>query len=211
MRPSEPILAARERLAGAKSLIAERHARAVKLVREHRAQRAEMAEIAAAHGLLLALADSARDVVRSRVEDVVTLALQSVFGDTMRFRFDVRALRGVVGMVPMVGYGGNVWMPLDEVGGGVVDVVAFALRVTLIVWRQPAARQVLIADEPFKHVSDDYLPNVAAMLRKLADATELQMVIVSHEPTIAASADKVIEVSRSGGYSKLKTVIGAVP
>lgn len=193
---SEALLAARERYAGIKSRLRAQRADAAAKVDSYKKLAAEASVTAAAHGMLLGLADSARDKVRARVEDVVTLALRGVFGGANKFRFDTSLSRGVVNMTPVVGTDATGWMKLTECAGGVVDVVAFALRATLLCWHRPNLRPVLFADEPFRHVSDDYLPAVAEMLKELSVVTGLQMVVVSHEPTLADCADRVISVHR---------------
>lgn len=152
--------------------------------------------------LLRETADSQRDAVRKNVEAVVSAALRAVFGDNLALVLDVGIKRGVVSMEPMLVYRSPARrVPLSEVGGGVADVVAFAFRVAVLCLRRPRLRPVLIADEPFKHVSAAYLPNIAAMLRELVDRTGLQFIIVSHEPEIAACADKLFRVSMVNGES----------
>ncbi len=177
-----------------------------------------------AHALLIAVSDSTRQVVRKKLEQLVTLALRAVFKSGARFRLETSMSRGAVTCVPQVGYlkqspklkhdpksaDSWAWYPLSEVGGGVVDVVAFALRVALLSMYRPKLRQVLVADEPFKHVSDNYLPAVAAMLRELSHAAGLQLIIVSHESELAGAADKVIEIAHGvkGGIAQSYVLAG---
>lgn len=195
--PNEALIAARERYASTKTKLRIQRSDAAMKVDAYRKLAAEASVVSAAHGMLLGLADSARDRVRSRIEDVVTLALQGVFGGANRFKFDTSLSRGVVNMTPVVGNDSTGWMKLTECAGGVVDVVAFALRAALLCWHRPKLRPVLFADEPFRHVSDDYLPAVAEMLKELSVVTGLQMIVVSHESTLAECADRVITVNRS--------------
>lgn len=158
-----------------------------------------------AHDLLTKLADRKREEVRVRVERIVNAALRAVFGPTISFRFDVTTLRGVVAIRPEVGFsvkGGPVhFVGVDQVAGGVVDVVSLAVRVAVLLSRRPALRPVLIADEPLKHLSDEYLPAAAEMLRRLADECGLQMLIVSHEPDVSLRAHRVFRVTRPAGVS----------
>lgn len=171
-----------------------------------------------AYALLVAVSDSQRQVIRARLEQLVTLALQGVFRNDMRFMLDTQISRGAVSCTPKVGYLNERskktipadylneqdfdWYPLDEVGGGVVDVVAFAFRVSILSMYRPKRRQLLIMDEPFKHVSDNYLPNVAEVVRQLAHSCGIQFVIVSHEQELAGAADKVIEIEH-GVFNKV--------
>ena len=160
-----------------------------------------------AHDLLSKLADRKREEVRVRVERIVLAALRSVFGSSIGFRFDVSILRGVVAIRPEIGFtqkGGTMaYVGVDQVAGGVVDVVSLALRVAVLLSRRPALRPVLIADEPLKHLSDEYLPAAAEMLRRLADECGLQMLIVSHEPDVSLRAHRVFRVSRDSSGSRV--------
>lgn len=170
--------------------------------------RAETRLSSRAHALLGALAESRREAVRDRVERTVAAALRAVFGPKMRFRLKLEVKRGIMGAAPEIGYvpdagGEPVWRAPSDVGGGVADVASFALRLSLLCMRRPRLRRVLIADEPFKHVSDAHLPLVADMLRKVADASGVQLVVVSHEHEVAAAADKVYRVVRRGGGSAI--------
>jgi hypothetical protein len=203
-------------LAVAEARVADARSAAGAAVQNARSALASAKRTGEAHALLVALADSSRDVVKNRVESTVELAIQAVFGKSRRFRFEVEIKRGVVSMTPLVGYLSPAskvapgedpyqWMPLSEVGGGVVDIVAFAARVTLLSWYRPRVRRVIVADEPFRHVSNEYLPRVATMLKTLSESTGIQMIVVSHEPELASSADRVIRVTRRGAWSKAES------
>lgn len=151
-----------------------------------------------ARDLLTRVAEAERDAVRGRVERVVGHALRSVFGPHMRFKLEAAVKRGALELQPMVGYAGDGdtcrWVGLDSVGGGVVDVVAFAARLCLLLTARPPRVPVLIADEPFRHVSAQHLPAVAAMVKALCGSLGVQVVIVSHEPELAAAAESVARV-----------------
>lgn len=166
------------------------------------AAESEHAVVAEAVALLTAAADTQREAVRKNIEGVVTAALQAVFGPSFALELQVEIKRGVVSMEPFVLYTNPARrVPVTEIGGGVADVIAFAFRVAVLCLRRPRLRPVLFADEPFKHVSADYLPHVAAMLRELADRTGLQLIIVSHEPEIAEQADTLFRVTMRNGNS----------
>lgn len=181
------------RLSALKSSAVESRARAVKAREDSRRK-------GWAHDLLSKLADRKREEVRARVEKIVNAALRAVFGPRISFRFDVSILRGVVAIRPEVGFPGpggtTAFVGVDQVAGGVVDVISLALRVAVILSRRPALRPVLIADEPLKHLSDEYLPAAAEMLRRLADECGLQMIVVSHEPDVSLRAHRVHRVTR---------------
>lgn len=166
--------------------------------------------------VLTSVADSQREVSKARIERTVTFALRAVFGDAIQFRLGATIKRGAIASRPEIGYrigkpGKSIakgtpaiaWVGLDEVGGGVVDVTAFALRVAILSMVRPKPFPVLIADEPFKHVSNKHLPAVASMLRSLADGSGIQFIIVSHEQEIADEADKLYCATKVKGVTTL--------
>lgn len=69
-----------------------------------------------------------------------------------------------------------------QVGGGVLDVAAFALRLASLVLRRPPVRKVLVLDEPAKMLSErgGNLERFCDLLVTLADETGFQFIIVSH-------------------------------
>jgi len=62
----------------------------------------------------------------------------------------------------------------------VVDVAAFALRLSALMLSRPARRRVVVLDEPFKFVSAGYRDRVRAMLENLAPDLEVQFIFVTH-------------------------------
>lgn len=69
-----------------------------------------------------------------------------------------------------------------QVGGGVLDVAAFALRLATLVLRRPPLRKVLVMDEPFKMVSErgGNLDRMKDLLIQLSQETGFQFVLVTH-------------------------------
>lgn len=151
-----------------------------------------------ARALLTSVSDARREQVVSRVEGIVTEAVRAMLGPAVSFRLDASVKRGALSVSPRVVYSRGSQKhecDLRSVGGGVVDVVSFALRVVVLCLYRPALPRVLVADEPFKHVSESYLPAVAAMVSRLSRSLSFQFVLVSHEQAIEACADRVFVVS----------------
>ena len=73
-----------------------------------------------------------------------------------------------------------------QVGGGVLDVAAFALRLASLVLRRPPVRKVLVLDEPAKMLSEKggNLERFRDLLETLANETGFQFIIVSHNPKL---------------------------
>lgn len=95
--------------------------------------------------------------------------------------------------------------PMDSNGYGVVDVACMALRAVLI-GLQKEHRKVLLLDEPFKHVSEDLMPRVAAFLKKICSDLELQLIMVTNRTDLATCADKVFKVTQTDKVSGVREI-----
>jgi len=71
---------------------------------------------------------------------------------------------------------------MTAAGGGVVDVAAFALRLSCLMLSKPPLRRILILDEPFKYVSErrGYRERVRQLLESLAEEMGIQILMVTH-------------------------------
>ena len=79
--------------------------------------------------------------------------------------------------------------PMSAAGGGAVDVAAFALRLSCLVLHKPKLNPVLILDEPFKFVSQEYRANVREMLQRLSEEMGIQMIMVTHIPELVTGKE----------------------
>lgn len=150
--------------------------------------------------LLETYSEDEQEALRRRVEGLVSRGLQVIFGDDYGFRVEVGQERGQAAMWFRVTSGSGERDPLQSHGGGVVNVVSFVLRV-VVAALTPGLSKTLILDEPFAQLSQEFLEPMGAFLRELVDATGLQLVVVSHEPEIAAIADRAYRLSKRGGVT----------
>ena len=70
--------------------------------------------------------------------------------------------------------------PMTASGGGVVDVAAFALRLSALALQRPPLRRTLILDEPFKFLSEEYRSRVVDLLDLLSSEMGVQFIMVTH-------------------------------
>jgi DNA repair exonuclease SbcCD ATPase subunit len=123
------------------------------------------------------------------VEQLVTYGLQHVFTDLgLRFRLQIDTKRGTQCVEPRL-IDGTVDAPiLDAFGGGPAAVVSFLLR--LLVCRRLGLAPVLLLDEPFSFLSAQYVTPLAKLLRELADAAGVTLVLVTHDDRYLAHATR---------------------
>lgn len=150
------------------------------------AQEQELIDLTKAHKILLAAAAELQDKTHTHVSTVVRRCLQFVFGPSYEFTFRFEIKRGKTEAVTVFTKDDEEFLPMLEEGGAIVDVASFALRLAALLISRPAPQRVLILDEPFKFVSEDYRDQVRDMLTTLADEYEVQIIMVTHIPELIA-------------------------
>jgi DNA repair exonuclease SbcCD ATPase subunit len=75
---------------------------------------------------------------------------------------------------------GNELDPVQSVGGGILDVVTFGLRLACLALMRPRPAQVLILDEPFRFLSEQYRENVKRLMVELSEELGIQIILVTH-------------------------------
>jgi DNA repair exonuclease SbcCD ATPase subunit len=135
---------------------------------------------AAALEIARGIAEVLQRDAHTRIAVLVTRCLSAVFGDeAYEFRIITEQKRNRTEARAVFVRDGEEFDALSSIGGGVVDVAAFALRVAVILAQDPV-RRLLILDEPMKFVSAEYRPQVRALLETLADELDVQIVLVTH-------------------------------
>jgi len=141
------------------------------------------------------IAEEVQQEVADTICAITTSALFAVFEDDpyeCKIRFQIK--RNLVEAELYFERDGEEYDPVDDSGGGVIDVAAFAARVGFIFLSNGA--RILIADEPFKYVSAKYLPKIPEMLRMLSEKLDMQFIIVSHIEEIKENADNIIRIAK---------------
>ncbi len=161
--------------------------------------------------LLQEAASHAREQGRKQVEFMVTQALQFAFGSDLEFKVVVEEKRDrpEAEFYVCSNYGGDARVetpPQDARGGGVVDVISLALRLALLEAFRPPVGGPVILDEPAKHVSEEFSPQVAQFLKSFSQSLGRQVIMVSHNQHLADSADVAYLVEMSQGRSSVRRV-----
>ncbi len=138
------------------------------------------------------VAGRVQQVAHDRVAGVVSRCLEAVFDDPYSLKITFDQKRGKTEARLTFVRGELELDPLEESGGGVVDVAAFALRLASLLHARPQRRRLLVLDEPFKHVAINVMPKVGALLLSLAKDLNVQFVIVTHSKHLHVG--KVVEV-----------------
>lgn len=132
-----------------------------------------------------AIAETVQEEAHDRIAGVVSRCLAAVFDDPYEFKINFERARGRTEARLVFVRDGMAVNPIDASGGGVVDVAAFALRLSCLMLSRPARRRVMVLDEPFRFVSADYRARVRAMLEGLAKDLGVQFIQVTHISELA--------------------------
>jgi DNA repair exonuclease SbcCD ATPase subunit len=147
-----------------------------------------------AQTIIQSVAEQIQTIAHRRVSSIVTRCLHAVFGkDSYDFKINFRKLRGKTEAELKLTKGGLELDPMDSTGGGVVDVVSFALRLAGIIMTRPSKRRLLVLDEPLKHLSRSYSERAKIMLETLAEELNFQIVLISHNPRLKMGKEVVLE------------------
>ena len=141
------------------------------------------------------IAETTQRDVADTLSVIITSAIKAVF-DTDEYRCEIifgTARNQSDAKLILIKGEEEIDDPLDSISGGMIDVAAFAARVGFIFLK--GSRKVLIADEPFKGVSEDFKGRCPEMLRLLSEQLGMQFIIISHMKEMIDGADNVLTIS----------------
>jgi len=164
-------------------------------------------EIEQAQVIIQEVALETQQNLQYRISSLISLALSSVFGADAP-KFDIQFVyknNRTAAELFLLDDMGNQYDPLNDRGGGVADVCAFALQICFWSLQNPRSRNTLILDEPLKWLKGGDLPvRGAEMIKQLSEKLDVQIVMVSHSDELIESADRVFTVTKDeNGVSHL--------
>lgn len=132
--------------------------------------------------------------VASSFTSIVSLALNSVFGDKYSFSLDFVEKRNQLEAELLLHTDGYSCAPIDSVGGGVVDICSLALRIAALIIEGSA--KVVVLDEPCRCLSTDLQSKASEMIKTLSEKLGIQFIIITHEDELTSCADKVFTIDK---------------
>lgn len=149
-----------------------------------------------------------QEEIKEFIEDVVTLALHTVYGDQYEFHLECSIKRNKAEMAPVLVKNGKEYDLKDSIGVGPVDLMAFAMRLARWAMSSNRTSPVFVIDEPFTAVDRSRTDGIVAFLNKMVDMLGVQLIIVTHDQWLVNAADRVFEVRYERGKSLVETVGG---
>jgi DNA repair exonuclease SbcCD ATPase subunit len=136
---------------------------------------------------------------------MVTYALQTVL-ERQDYQFELELVdkRGRIEAEPVLKTATSRGNPIDNNGGGVIDIISTMLRLILkLRLRVPGP---IILDEPGKWIAEAHRYNFMKMLREFSARAETQIIMCTHIGEYVEGADKTIEVTLVDGRSQTRYV-----
>jgi len=167
------------------------------------------AELATQVRLLFeSLTDKKRELVRTKIEALVTHGIQAVFGPSYIFKIEQEIKRNNVTFNYRIHHEFKGELKESDLrgfhGGGLVALVGFLLRVVMVLFTHPPRRRIIFLDETMAALDGDKRQPFAHLLKQLAAQLSMQFIVITHSPEYASDADKVYLVTPTGdGISKL--------
>ena len=136
------------------------------------------------------------------LSDMVSAGLNSVFDEEYDFKILFEIKRGKTECRLFFEKNGHLVDPLNFSGLGEADIAAFCLRCAS--WSMSKEyRNLLILDEPFKHLSVNYHEKAGAMVKLLSKQLNLQIIMVTHSKEFTKYADRVFNVTKTNNNSNV--------
>lgn len=147
-------------------------------------------------------ADERQEQVYRQIETTVTEGLRAVFQEELSLEISTKMVGSrtetVFNLVSDAGGEVLTTSIMDSRGGGVAAIVGFLIQAVLVLLT-PGMRPILFLDETFRNVSEDYQAPLGEFIRNLCDKTGLQVVLVTHQPTIAEYSTNWYTFSQKDG------------
>lgn len=156
-------------------------------------QKKKQKDIELAMSFLQLLAKETQQNIEKKLSKIVTSALQTVYPEE-NYEFKIKFIekRNSTECQLLFAKDGDEFSPLEESGGGPIDIAALALLVSFI--KLEKKRPLIITDEPFKNVSKQKLPIAVQLLKNICEKLDFQIIMVTHFDEIIKFSDKSFKI-----------------
>ncbi|MCX8130642.1 MAG: ATPase [Clostridia bacterium] len=157
--------------------------------------------------LLQKVSEYAREQSRQQIEALVTNCLQYIFDSNLEFKIEIEEVRGrpeaEFYVVSNINGDAIRTKPQEARGGGVIDIISLAVRIAMLQCSNLDIKGPVILDEPAKHVSDEYITQVAEFLKQVSTMFGRQVIMVTHNRHLSEIADKWYRIEMKDGVSRI--------
>ena len=136
-----------------------------------------------------------------KIDTIVNLALATCFGDEYTFKLNYVPARGKTEVEFLLLQNGKEIDPKEQNGGGLVDVLCFALRIA--VFNISHTDDIMVFDEPFKFVSKGLREKVAEVVHTFSERLNIQIIEVTHVEELMDNSDKRFVIKKINKVSEV--------
>ena len=130
----------------------------------------------------------------------MNLALATCFGDEYTFKLNYVPARGKTEVEFLLLQNGKEIDPMNQNGGGLIDILCFALRVA--VFNISHTDDIMVFDEPFRFVSKGLRGKVAEVVHTFSERLNIQIIEVTHVEELMDNSDKQFVIKKINGVSE---------
>lgn len=157
--------------------------------------------------LLQKTSDYARQQIKGRIEEIVSQALNIVYGGEHKFTIDL-VVRGNRPEADYYLFDGNTTVKLDKPdynqGGGKINIITIALR--LGIDELVGDTGPLLLDEIGSNVDEEAMVNLAYFLKEYSAKFNRQIILITHSDTLGEVADAGIRIVKKNGEAKVNVI-----
>ncbi len=175
----------------------------------------EYQELLESQEVIQEVARQTQNEVRIHITDIVNLAIDSIPFEKRPDYFDVDFVtRRNQTECDLFFIENEVKMnPVLSSGGGLLDIVSFALQIACWSLQSKNKSNTIILDEPFKNINDpekklNLMESVCEMVRKISEKLNIQFIIVGMNNDFYDIADRVFENTIENEVSNIKVIKG---
>ena len=137
-----------------------------------------------------------QDKIKESFEEITTYALKYIYSSDYKFEleFDRRGNLGTMEFnikTPDFTESANI---CDTSGGGIIDIVALALRMVLLEVSYPKIEGPIILDESLKHLSKEYREKASNFLNEINKKLNRQIIMITHAEEFKDSKYNLLEI-----------------
>jgi DNA repair exonuclease SbcCD ATPase subunit len=148
--------------------------------------------------ILQEVSKQTQEQLEFRISELINLALFSTFPESYTFKINYEIKRNKTETrFYLVDNKGHRLDPLTSTGGGVVDIISFALRISLWSLSARKIRPIIILDEPFPFLDNSLQEDSSKLLKELAKKLQLQIIVVTHVQNLIEHGDKIFHFKKS--------------
>lgn len=143
---------------------------------------------------------------QSTLAAVVSEGLSQVFGEVLEVQIAASTRADLSAINFQLIKNGQEEDIMEGQGGGYINIIAFLLRVLLILAARPLLRRLLVLDEPFAHLSPEFRQSLAEMMQALITRLDFQVIMITQEWEYVAVADVAYKAEIKDGATRFRVI-----